>query len=79
MVDQKAMEEMIELWEPAGCEVVRTIDSMDDTVERIVKVGEEYHLYRYFTLGSDDRAVFVSVDLQAVDGDRIIQELAERL
>ena len=65
-------------WEPKDCEVVRTIDSYDDTVERIVRVGTIYYLYRYFTFGVNP-TINVSVDLDGVDADRVIQHLAERL
>jgi hypothetical protein len=81
---QEELENMIDLWEPTGCEVVRCIDTYEDTVERIVKftthrAGEElYSLYRYFTIG-DTPNVLVSVDLKDVDADTIIQELGERL
>jgi len=86
---QEELEKMIEKWEPSDCEVVRCIDSFDDTVERVVKfaarnchtgiyAGHRYSLYRYFTLG-DEPNVHVSVDLQEVDADRVIQHLAERL
>ena len=80
------LEKMIDQWEPTLSEVVRVIDTHEDTVERIVKCKthraeeELYSLYRYFTLG--DRfgtEVHVSVDLQDVDADRVIQHLAERL
>lgn len=85
---QEELEKMIDVWEPTGCEVVRVIDSYDDTVERVVKFashnangifsGMQYSLFRYFTLG-DRPNVHVSVDLQEVDADRVIQHLAERL
>lgn len=78
-MNQAALEEQITKWEPVGCEVIRTIDAYDDTVERIIKVVNSYYLYRYFTLGGNDHNIFVSVDLQAVDADHIIQHLAERL
>jgi hypothetical protein len=81
---------MIDKWEPTGCEVVRTIDSDEYTVERIVKftarhphLGDTcvlYSLYRYFEIGMDNNLrLEVSVDLDHVDGDRVIQWLAERL
>jgi len=65
-------------WEPKGCEVVRTIDTYDHEVERIVRMGTVYYLYRYFTFG-DNPTINVSVDLDGVDADRVIQHLAERL
>ena len=67
-------------WEPKDCEVVRTIDVGvgDDTVERIIRVGTVYSLYRYFTFG-DNPTINVSVDLNEVDADHVIQYLAERL
>lgn len=81
---QEELEKMVEKWEPSDCEVVRCIDTYDDTVERVVKYTPAYpnrtvySLYRYFTLG-DEPNVHVSVDLQEVDADRVIQHLAERL
>ena len=88
---QEELNKMIEQWEPSqyeGFEIVRTIDTHDDTVERVVKyrtrhphtneMGVLYSLYRYFTLG-DRPEVHVSVDLQEVSADRVIQHLAERL
>ena len=82
-MNEEALNEMIDHWEPPGIECVRTIDTQEDTVERILKLGGEYSLCRYFTLSSDtagigDR-VCVSVDLDRVDADRVIQHLAERL
>jgi len=63
-------------------------DRYEDTVERIVKReyrdrdfrGEKmmYSLYRYFTIG-DGPVIHVSVDLENVDADHVIQHLAERL
>ena len=85
---QEELNKMIEQWEPANCEVVRNIDTYEDTVERVVKfsvkndddifAGMRYSLYRYFTFG-DSPEVRVSVDLQEVSADRVIQHLAERL
>lgn len=81
---QEELQRMIDIWEPTDCEVVRVIDTYEDTVERVVKfhthrAGEElYSLDRYFTIG-DEPNVLVSVDLTEVDADRVIQELAERL
>ena len=68
----------IELWEPSDAEVVRVIDIHEDTIERIVRRGDRYFMYRYFTLG-DRPEVYTSVDLESVDADRIIQELGERV
>jgi len=86
-MNQELLEEAIEDWEPQGCEVIRIIDTQEDTVERIVKFRAsnsmeiKYSLYRYFQI-SDDVAsikVFCSVDLDAVHPDRVIQHLSERL
>ena len=74
------LNEMINEWEPQGAEVVRIIDTTEDTIERILKFDGEYYLFRYFMLRSlGKEEVCVSADLQAVDADRVIQELAERL
>ena len=85
MIDQEDLERFQNDWEPKGCEVVRTIDTYDNTVERIVKVSNPhrasqvtYSLYRYFTLG-DNPQIRVSVDLDGVDPDEVIQHLAEQL
>ena len=82
---QEELEKQIEKWEPPCAEVVRCIDSIEDTVERVIKYAstsgnkqEIYSLYRYFTIG-DRPDVFVSVDLFEVDADQVIQHLAERL
>ena len=82
-MNEDLLNEMIDHWEPPGIECVRTIDTHEDTVERILKLDGEYSLVRYFTLSSDtpgigDR-VCASVDLDRVDPDRIIQHLAERV
>ena len=82
-MNEEALDHMIEKWEQPG-EVVRTINNFDDTIERIVKYTthradeELYALYRYFTLGIN-RPIEISIDLQDVDADRVIQHLAERL
>ena len=88
---EQELEKMIEKWEPSHYpefDIVRTIDTHEDTVERVVKFRTRhphtnepavlYSLYRYFTLG-DQPNVHVSVDLQEVNADRVIQHLAERL
>lgn len=81
-MNQEALEDKIMEWEPNGVEVVRVIDSQEGTVERIVKHisrhGSDYSLFRYFTLGRPYQ-VHVSVDLDMVDADRVIQHLGERL
>ena len=84
---QASLDLLIEAWEPHNGEVVRTIDSNADTVERIVKTNRSlgtdprafesrYTLYRYFLIGSQWQ---VSIDLDCVYADRVIQELAERI
>lgn len=79
-MNEQLLEEMIEHWEPEDAEVVRVIDSEEGTVERIVKHGSAYYLYRYFQLESvGQHKVFCSIDLSCVDADRVIQHLAERL
>jgi len=84
-MNKDKLNEMINDWEPIGCDVVRTIDTHEDTIERIVKyrthiAGQElYSLYRYFTIGECVCNVQVSVDLDGVEADRVIQELAERV
>ncbi len=65
-------------WEPPGCEVVRTIDTYTSSCERIVRVVNTYYLFRYFTLG-DNPQIHVSVDLDAVDADEVINHLANQL
>jgi len=65
-------------WEPKGCEVVRTIDTYTSTCERIIRVGTVYSLLRYFTLG-DNPQIHVSVDLDGVTADDVINHLAEQL
>ena len=90
-MNEERLAVLIEHWEPNGCEVVRVIDSEDHEVERIIKfdTGETvwYSLFRYFELGvhvtedgkvASDRTE-VSIDLQDVSADRVIQHLAERL
>lgn len=69
----------IRTWEPEGAEVVRCIDSDEDTLERILKYQGDYYLYRYFALNGDENQIQVSIDLNAVHPDRVIQELGERL
>ncbi len=83
---EESLNEMISDWEPIGCEVVRTIDTHEGTVERIVKVTNParasqvtYSLYRYFTIGGCGCNVQVSVDLDGVEADEVIQHLAEQL
>jgi len=84
-MNEELLEAMIDEWEPLGAEVVRVIDSDDRVVERILRMGDEYYLNRYFMVGIDmvdGSAVArceVSVDLDRVDADRVIQHLAERL
>lgn len=80
-MNQELLEEAIEHWEQHAQTVVRTIDSQEDTVERIVRRGDLWWLYRYFQISSDPGAikVFCSVDLDCVNADRVIQHLAERL
>ena len=85
-MNEERLEALIEQWEPFGCEVVRVIDSEEGQVERDVKYdGAVYSLFRYFEIGmvmdADSASVrtVVSVDLQDVDADRVIQHLAERL
>ena len=84
-MNEELLEAMIDEWEPMGAEVVRVIDSDDRVVERILRMDVRYYLYRYFMVGIDmvDRSATarceVSVDLQAVDADTVIQHLAERL
>lgn len=80
-IDQESLADAIVEWEPPESEVVRTIDSVDGTVERIIKIGDKYWLHRYFMLREEsyDRYLAVSADLNGVDADRVIQNLAERL
>ena len=83
-MNEEALNETISDWEPPGAEVVRTIDTYTSTVERIVKYQIEsgswmYSLYRYFTLGDCVCKIHVSVDLENVDADEVIQHLAEKL
>jgi len=78
-MNQDLLEQKIHEWEPEGAEVVRTIDSYDNEVERIVKFEGWYYLYRYFLLHGNEARVHVSVDLNRVSPDHIIQELGERL
>lgn len=84
---QEALDDLIEQWEPHNGECIRSIDITPDTVERIIKVQRplgtdpraiesRYTLYRYFLIGSQWQ---VSVDLESVDADRMIQEMAERV
>ena len=82
-MNQELLQEMIDHWEERSMTVVRTIDSDEDCVERILSRGSLYWMFRYFTLGSNtpgiaDR-VCCSVDLECVDAERVIQHLAERL
>ena len=67
---------LIEAWEPKDAELVRVIDIDDGVIERISKVGNRYWHIRFFELAG---RVQVSVDLDGVDADRVIQELAERV
>ena len=82
-MNQELLDHKIEEWEREGT-VVRTIDTHDDTVERIIRrrpygtTLDLYTMYRYFTLGTRPD-VLISVDLDDVDADRVIQHLAERL
>jgi hypothetical protein len=81
---EEILNEMITDWEHPKAEVVRVIDSSEGTVERIVKVGDAYSLYRYFEIGGITKGEYIykvvcSVDLIDVDADRVICELAERL
>jgi len=85
---QELLQEQIDVWEPTaedGAEVIRTIDTHEDTVERIVKVDIQpepvrYYLYRYFqTAVAGMRTVVCSVDLNGVEADEVIQHLGERL
>ncbi len=88
-MNQELLEEMIAHWEPPGGECIRTIDTDEDTVSRVIKYPAElacnvtYCLFRYFTLSNDTpgngERVCVSIDLQDVDADRVIQHLAEQL
>lgn len=85
-MNEEVLNEAISDWEPPEAEVVRTIDTFTHQVERIVKVvnphradQETYSLYRYFTIGDCTCNVHVSVDLDGVDADEVIQHLAERL
>jgi DNA-directed RNA polymerase specialized sigma54-like protein len=79
------LEEQIELWEPEDAEVIRTIDSHEGTVERIIKVDVpaqpvQYFLYRYFTTQiAGYTTVVCSVDLNGVEADEVIQFLGERI
>ena len=88
-MNQELLEEAIDHWEPKGAnaEVVRTIDSTEGTVERIVKFRAsnsmeiKYSLYRYFEMAPEPATlkVYCSVDLDGVYPDRVIQHLAVRL
>ena len=83
-MNKEMLKGMIDNWEIPNAEIVRTIDSEEGTVERIVKYGDGYYLYRYFEIGGIKNGtyvfkVMVSVDLVDVNADRIICELAERL
>ena len=84
-MNQELLQEQIDHWEPPGSEVVRTLDTFTHCVERIVKYQpsmttiELYSLYRYFTIGDCTCKVHVSVDLEDVSADEVIQTLAERL
>lgn len=84
-MNEELLEAMIDEWEPIGAEVIRVIDSDDRVVERILKMDGLYWLHRYFMLGVDmvdgsaSARCEVSIDLENVDADRIIQHLAERL
>jgi hypothetical protein len=74
------LQENIDLWEPEGFEVVRTIDTHEDTLERIGKHDGLYYLYRYFMVTMAGlTTVACSVDLNGVDADRVIQHLGEQL
>lgn len=84
-MNEELLEAMIDEWEPIGADVVRVIDSDSRVVERILRIGDEYYLNRYFMVGIDmvdGSAVArceVSIDLDRVDADTVIQHLAERL
>lgn len=80
-MNQELLEEAIEHWEESGMTVVRIIDSDESTVERILQRGSWYWLYRYFETAPEPATLKVvcSVDLEAVDAERVIQHLAERL
>jgi len=84
-MNEELLEAMIDEWEPIGADVVRVIDSDSRVVERILRMGDEYYLNRYFMVGIDmvdGSAVArceVSIDLDCVDADTVIQHLAERL
>lgn len=78
-MNQDLLEQKIHEWEPEGAEVVRTIDSYDNEVERIIKLDGLYYLYRYFLLHGNEAKVHVSVDFNGVSPDLIIQDLGERL
>lgn len=80
-MNQELLEEAIGHWEPHGLTVVRTIDSGEDTVERIVRRGDCWWMFRYFEMAPEVATLKVccSVDLDCVNADRVIQHLAERL
>lgn len=89
-MNQELLEACIDHWEDETMEVVRTIDTHEMTVERILKYRASssmemvYRLHRYVQYGIPDHAEFsirveCSVDLEDVDADTVIQTLAERL
>ena len=80
-MNQELLEEAISIWEEPALTMVRTIDSEEGTVERILSRGSLYWLYRYFEAAPEPATLKVccSVDLECVDAERLIQHLAERL
>jgi hypothetical protein len=81
-MNEDLLEQAIAHWEQPALTIVRTIDSEEDTVERILQRGSLYWLYRYFQHPVSNGIgiqVSCSVDLDCVDAERVIQHLAERL
>jgi len=80
-MNNELLEEAIDHWAQHGLTVVRTIESNDNTVKRILRRGGLYWLYRYSEISPEVASLQVvcSVDLDCVHADRVIQHLAERL
>jgi hypothetical protein len=81
-MNQEAFEDAVANWEEPGSEVVRTIDTDEESISRITKYKDKYYLRRYFTMHQPTpygSYIGVSVDLNGVDADTVIQHLGEQL